>query len=162
MTTTTRHRTADLVITAGFLALAIFVLLQARGWPVRAGLFPMMTGSALLVLSILKIVLDLARPAAPAVVARPAIVEEEEEAEAELVDVFATATAAEWRSSLAWMAAFFLALWLLGALIAVPLYAVVYLLVASRERVLVAGTYGFVCWLFIYAVFDRLLHVPLP
>ncbi len=66
--------------------------------------------------------------------------------------MFATASAAEWRSSLGWMATFFLALWVLGALVAVPLYAVVYLLVASRERMIVAARYGFVCWLFIYAV----------
>ncbi len=153
---------ADFAITVGFLVLSVAVLVQAHGWPVRAGLFPVMTGSALLGLSVLKIVLDATRRVPTTAASAPVLVEDEDASELELVDVFATASRTEWLAALSWMAAFFVALWLLGALVAVPLYAVVYLLVASRERIVLAGTYGLVCWIFIYALFDRLLHVPLP
>ena len=63
-------------------------------------------------------------------------------------DVFATAARAEWLSALGWMAAFFVMLWLLGALVTVPLFAVVYLLavlagVARAGGRLRAGVLGF-------------------
>ena len=48
------------------------------------------------------------------------------------------------------------------ALITVPLYAVVYLLVASRESVTTTGVYALLSWAFVYGLFDQLLHVPLP
>ena len=60
------------------------------------------------------------------------------------------------------MAAFFVLLWLLGALIAVPLFAVVYLLTAARQSLLLSGVYALACWLFVYGLFDRALRVPLP
>jgi hypothetical protein len=53
-------------------------------------------------------------------------------------------------------------LWLLGALVTVPLFALVYLLVASRESAVLAGSYALVSWAFVYGLFDRLLHIPLP
>jgi hypothetical protein len=156
--------TADLVITVLFLAVGLMVLSQARGWPFRASLFPLMTGSLLTLLALSKLVADLlaARrapvPAAPA----HAPMEEDEGDEAELEDVFATATFPEWRSAVGWTALYFVMLWFLGALVSVPAFAILYLLVASRESVKMAVIYAFCCWLFIYGLFDRLLHLPLP
>ena len=80
----------------------------------------------------------------------------------DLPDVFATASRAEWLTALAWMATFFLLLWLVGALVAVPLFAVAYLLAAARGSLVLAGTYALASWLFIYGLFDRALRVPLP
>ena len=77
-------------------------------------------------------------------------------------DVFATASRAEWISAVGWMATFFVMLWLLGALVTVPLFALVYLLAVSRQTPVVAGSYALVSWMFIYGLFDRVLHVPLP
>ena len=53
-------------------------------------------------------------------------------------------------------------LWLLGALVTVPLFALVYLLAASRESPVLAGTYALASWVFVYGLFDRVLHIPLP
>jgi hypothetical protein len=39
---------------------------------------------------------------------------------------------------------------------------VLYLLVASRETLVVAIGYACVCWVFVYGLFDRVLHIPLP
>jgi hypothetical protein len=52
--------------------------------------------------------------------------------------------------------------WLLGALVTVPLFAVVYLVVVSRQSAVAAGIYAVVSWTFIYGLFIQLLHVPLP
>ncbi len=93
---------------------------------------------------------------------RQGLVEEEEAEEAELIDVFATASHAQWLSALSWMGAFFAMLWLLGALVTVPLFALLYLLAASRESPVLAGSYALASWLFVYGLFDRVLHTPLP
>jgi hypothetical protein len=53
-------------------------------------------------------------------------------------------------------------LWLLGALIAVPLFALVYLLTVAGRSTVLAGAYAFACWLFIYGLFDCALRIPLP
>jgi hypothetical protein len=73
-----------------------------------------------------------------------------------------TASRTEWLTSLGWMAAFFVMLWLLGALVTVPLFTLVYLLTASRESPLLAGACALASWAFVYGLFDRLLRIPLP
>lgn len=160
----TRRRllSADFAITLGFLIVAVAVLLQARGWPFRAGVFPLVTSSVLLGLVLLKLVLDLATARRRGGGAPRALKAEEKAVEDDLIDVFATASRAEWLSALGWMAAFFVMFWLLGALVTVPLFALIYLLVASRESPVLAGSYALVSWLFVYSLFDRLLHIPLP
>jgi hypothetical protein len=154
---------ADVAITLVFLVIAATALLQAARWPLRAALFPIGTAAVLLLVVLLKLALDLARPPAPAKpVPHHTAMSEEDATEPELEDVFATATRAEWTSALGWMGLFFLLLWVLGALVAVPLFAVIYLLLVSRESPVVTGAYAFACWLFTYGLFHRLLHVPLP
>jgi hypothetical protein len=153
----------DFAITVAFAIVAAVALYQAREWPFRAALFPLATATILLLVALLKIVLDLVRPGQlPAKVVHTKIEDEEEDAEADLVDVIQTAGWREWGSSLGWMAAFFLGLWLLGALVAVPAFAVVYLRFVSRASLVVTGTYALASWAFVYGLFDRLLHIPLP
>ena len=82
--------------------------------------------------------------------------------EIDIPDVFATATRREWLSAIGWMAAFFLTFWLLGALIAVPLFALVYLLAVPRSSPVLAGVYALASWAFVYGLFGRLLRLPLP
>ncbi len=162
------HR-ADLPITAGLLLMAAWVLMQAADWPFRTSVFPMATGGLLLVLTVAKLLAYVGRGShsyvgrvsAAAQVPPPA-----GPAGTNLVDdppdVFATASRADWHSAIAWMAGFFLLLWLVGALIAVPLFAVAYLLRVARQSVPMAGAYAAVSWLFIYGLFDRALRIPLP
>jgi hypothetical protein len=155
-----RGRAADLVITAGFLLIAVATLAQARAWPFRAALFPLGTGLVLLAAAALKLLVDLAAVRRRGSAAATALKDDEAEDDAEQ-DVFVTATRAEWASALGWMSSFFLMLWLLGALVTIPLFALLYL-IAWRESIVVAGVYALASWLFVYGLFDRLLHVPLP
>jgi hypothetical protein len=68
----------------------------------------------------------------------------------------------EWLAAIGWMAAFFVSLWVLGALITVPLFALVYLLVVPRSSPVLAGVYALASWAFVYGLFGRLLRLPLP
>jgi putative tricarboxylic transport membrane protein len=149
------HR-ADVPVTVGFLALAVWVLYEASRWPFRTAVFPLATGIVLLGLSVVNVVVLAGRsPADPN--GPPHDLENDE-----LPDIFAVASRAEWLSAIGWMAGFFALLWVAGALVAVPLFAVIYLLAEARQSIVLAGTYAFFCWLFIYGLFDRALRVPLP
>jgi hypothetical protein len=162
-----RWQPADLAITVGFLALFVAALVQARAWPFRTSLFPTIISSFVIAILVLKLVLDLraaARraPSATNVPTGGGLVEEEEAADAALEDVFETAPRSVWLPALVWMAAFFVLLWAVGILITLPLFAFVYLLRVSRESVPLAAGYAAGAWLFVYALFDQALHVPLP
>jgi hypothetical protein len=166
-----RVLSVDRGMTAAFAIVGVWALMEAWAWPLRAALFPLGAASLLLLVALLKLAVDLAGPpAAPtpstAVQARPSSPadehEDDETSDAEPTDVFATAPPRVWLSAITWMGAFFLLLWLLGALVAVPLFAVVYLRAVSRESFVLAGAYGLACWAFTYGLFDRLLHIPLP
>lgn len=160
-----RLLTADFVIALGFLAMAVVVVAHAQRWPFRSAIFPLLAGWSLLVVTVLKLGADVmaARAVAKAPVATPAHDgESEEESEEEEEDVFQTASRREWLAAFGWVALFFVALWLLGALVSIPSFTLIYLLVVSRESPVLAGSYAFVCWLFVYGLFDRGLNVPLP
>jgi hypothetical protein len=51
---------------------------------------------------------------------------------------------------------------LLGALVTVPLFALVYLVLVSRQSAVAAGAYAVVSWAFVYGLFVQVLHIPLP
>ena len=161
---------ADLPITIGFLLVAASVLYQAGLWPFRTAVFPLATGCVLGICALAKLVADarsrVGQPVAPIpAAATPASAGEQqadESEDADPPDVFATASPHEWLTAIGWMAAFFLLLWLVGALVAVPLFAVAYLIAAARSTFVLAGVYAFASWLFIYGLFDRALRIPLP
>jgi putative tricarboxylic transport membrane protein len=165
---------ADIPITVGFLIIGIVVLFEARGWPFRTAVFPLATGSLLVLLSAVKLVAHVVRTRDP--VARdpePALTKLAGQAEPvapkplaaeadDVPDVFTSASRAEWLAAIGWMGAFFVSFWLLGALIAVPLFAVVYLLAVPRSSPVLAGVYALASWAFVYGLFGRLLRLPLP
>jgi TctA family transporter len=153
---------ADVLIAGGFLLIAAWVLYQAWTWPFRTAVFPLATASVLLACSVVELYVGRVPRAARATASGPADSASGPGDDLELPDVFATASRAEWLSAVGWMAAFFLLLWLVGALVAVPLFALVYLLAIAQQRVVLAGVYALVSWLFIYGLFDWALRVPLP
>ena len=146
---------ADLPITLGFLAAGAWVVFQSLDWPFRTSLFPLLTGSLLVGLALLKLGASVGR-------VPPDVQDKEQSAPTDLPDVFVTASRSDWAAAVGWMASFFLMLWLLGALVTVPLFAVAYLLIVARRSPVLAGTYAFVSWMFVYGLFDRVLHIPLP
>ena len=161
---------ADLPITMGFLLVAASVLYQAWPWPFRTAVFPLATGCVLGLCALAKLGADARSRAGHPITPAPAAAtplpvgdrQGDDSESADPPDVFATASGREWLTAIAWMAAFFLLLWLVGALVAVPLFAVAYLIAAARSTYVLAGVYAFASWLFIYALFDRALRIPLP
>lgn len=169
----------DLAITLAFLFLFGWVIWQTQmwRWPFRAALFPTITATVMLALVVLKLVLDTLNSRrqvtpAPVPLLAPAtldatgqgvaLVEEDEAAEAELEDIFATAPGPVWRQAIGWMAVFFGMVWVFGMMITVPLFALTYLLIAGREKPIVAIIYAVVSWLFVFGLFDKVLNIPLP
>jgi hypothetical protein len=61
-----------------------------------------------------------------------------------------------------WTVGFFLAIWLLGFSIAVPLMILLYLKVAGNESWLMTAQVTFFSWLFYWGLFEKLLNVPFP
>ena len=61
-----------------------------------------------------------------------------------------------------WFLGIFAAVYLLGFLVAIPVSAIAYLRFAAREGWVPSAAVAALCWLVVFGVFDRLLHVPLP
>jgi hypothetical protein len=163
-----RLRSADTLIALAFLALFVWAIWQARAWPFRAALFPVLVALFALVPIVLKLWLD-ARPRATAPRSESSsststvnLVEEDQANEVELEEVFETAPRAVWLSAVAWLALFFVMLWTLGIYITVPLFALLYLVFVSRDSLPLAAGYAAITWLFLYGIFDQVLHLPLP
>lgn len=91
-----------------------------------------------------------------------ALVDEEAEEDESMDYVFASAGGRAWAAALAWVVAFFVAFFVLGAFIAVPLFALVYLRFSGRASWLAAALYAAVTGLIIYLVFRELVYIPLP
>ncbi|MPZ89735.1 MAG: hypothetical protein GEU81_17100 [Nitriliruptorales bacterium] len=164
-----KPRPGDLVITVVMLGMFVVGYVAAEAWPYRAALFPRLLSSAAIVLAILKLV-DLGlqwrraspRPAADQRAGDAELAGEEEEQDQSLEYVFATAGGRAWSAALAWVAGFFVGLWLLGVFVMVPLFAFLYLLVVGKARWYSATIYALVCFAVLHVAFRELLAVPMP
>ena len=64
-------------------------------------------------------------------------------------------------AAMAWIIGFYLAIWLLGFMIAAPLITLLYLRIAGKEGWPIAVAGGVFSWLFFDGLFDGYLHIPL-
>jgi TctA family transporter len=127
-------------------------LWTALDWPPRARIFPYAIFGPLLLVSIINFVKDLRRRPWTETI-------EQAIAEANLDEAsFRRRT----REILKWILGFFLALWLLGFPLGIPLATFIYLKVASREKWLtsIVATAG--AWAFIVGVFGHFLDFIFP
>jgi putative tricarboxylic transport membrane protein len=132
------------------LALALW---QSRNFGFRAGLFPWVIGTPTLVLTLFQLAKDLTgrkNGSAPHFETGVAFEVAPE-----------VATRRTW-SIIGWIVGFFIAIWLLGFSIAVPLTLVLYLKFAGREKWPTIVGVTFFTWLFFYLLFERMLKVPFP
>ncbi|MGY1815121.1 tripartite tricarboxylate transporter TctB family protein [Blastococcus sp. SYSU D00820] len=160
-----RFPVADAVISVVLAAVFTAALLTAMEWGERAGLFPRIVTTAGLVLSVLHLLLVLARWAlrAPAAAAPPAVRTGDEEEDVDDVEyIFATAGTGAWLRSLAWVAAFFVGLYVVGLLVTAPVFALLYLRFSARTSWLVSGVYAVVTAALLYGVFELALELPTP
>lgn len=65
-------------------------------------------------------------------------------------------------SIISWILGFFLAIWLLGFNIAVPVATFLYLKFGARERWPMTASLTLFAWVFFYGLFEYSLHLPFP
>lgn len=179
----------DWVIAAFMLVFFGLGFVLAQEWPSRAALFPQMVSAAGAVFVVLKLALLTRRtmraraagrpePEPPRVVTpvdaadvagrddlpAPATADEclEEDEDASMEYVFATAGRRSWASALAWVTAFFVSFFVLGAFISVPLFALLYLRFAGGSSWRAAAAYAAVTGTLIYVVFAKVVYTALP
>jgi TctA family transporter len=136
-----------------FLVVAVLILAlwQSRNFGFRAGLFPWAIGFPVLILAAFQLLFDLTGRA---------------QLKAEAMDLKAglqkelvqrrTATIC------GWIVGFFVAIWLLGFNLAIPVTTILYLKLAGREKWPITIALSLIAWAFLYGLFDYLLHVPFP
>lgn len=90
------------------------------------------------------------------------IVDDDIEDDASMEYVFASAGGRAWVEAMSWVVAFFVAFFVLGAFLSVPLFALLYLRFAGRASWLAAAVYAVVSGVLIYLMFRELVYIPLP
>jgi putative tricarboxylic transport membrane protein len=151
-----RHGKLDLKFSWGtFFSAFVVVMLalalwQSRDFGFRAGLFPWSIGFPVLAIALVQLGRDLLGGAAPR--SAESLIEAGPELPAEVVHRRTIVT-------IGWIAGFFLAIWLLGFSLAVPVTMIVYLK-AAKEKWPITLLMALISWLFFYGLFVQMLHVP--
>lgn len=165
-----RIRVGDVVLTVILLAVFSGAYLRALDWPFRAALFPKLLSAAgigFAVLALIGFAVRLRRaareePGEPAGSAPVHAGEDEERHEQSPEYIFGTAGARAWIGAVAWVAAFFAGLWLVGVYVIVPVFAFAYLRTAGGASLRAAAVYAAVAGGVLWLAFTRLLEVPMP
>ena len=128
-----------------------WALWETRKFNLKAGLFPWAIGCPVLALSVVQFFMDLLGKKGRVATARA--VEAETDLSPRIVH-------RRTLGILGWILGYFGVIWLLGFSIGGPLCAFIQLKFASREKWLITLVLTASVWLFIYGLFDRVLHVP--
>jgi Tripartite tricarboxylate transporter TctB family len=151
----TPEAVADVVVTVLLLGLFGWAFLETAEWSLRAALFPRMVTATAVVLAALHLVqavLRLRRASPPLDEAHPDDVEY----------VFRTAGPHRWASALAWVAAFFVLLYVTGLYVTAPVFSLLYLRVAAKRTLIFSAIYAIVMGVLLYVAFELALGVPTP
>jgi hypothetical protein len=70
-------------------------------------------------------------------------------------------TVQQTREALFWFFLFFVAVWALGFMIAIPLFTFVYFVIASRDKWYWGVLGAAISFAFLYGMFDQALHIPM-
>jgi TctA family transporter len=144
---------AAAIFTSAVILVLATALWTSRNFGFRAGLFPWVIGIPTLALCFLQLPRDLRRKPKPAIAGEGHEIEE----------VIAPELVRQRTISvIGWTVGFFVAIWLLGFPIAVPLMILVYLKIAGKESWLMTAQVTFFSWLFFWGLFEKLLSVPFP
>lgn len=130
-----------LLVAIVVLAVFAYALIEVQTWSTRSRLFATTIGVPAILLAVVQVAREARRLGVAPEIPREALFT---------------------RSALVWAVAFFVSLWMLGLVVTVPLFALVYLRFAAGESWPKAAVYAAATWLFIELLFIRLLHVPLP
>jgi putative tricarboxylic transport membrane protein len=132
-------------------AALILALWQSRKFGFRAGLFPWVIGYPVLILAFIQLLLDLTgrtRFKSEGIGFGP-------ELSKQLVYNRTL-------SICSWTIGYFVAIWLLGFSLAVPVTTILYLKIAGKEKWPITLILSFIAWAFFYGLFEYGLHIPFP
>jgi hypothetical protein len=161
-----RLGSGDFVLAAVSLVVFAAAFLGAREWPFDAKIFPMIVSGVGMGLALLKMGVTLRPPrstVAPTAhkVAGVELTDEDEESDQELEYVFQRASRQDWLRALSWAAAFFLGFFLVGAILTIPVFTVLYLRVEARTTWLISVVYAALLAGMLFAA-QELLDILLP
>ena len=161
-----RLGSGDFIISAVLLVVFAAAFLGAQEWPFDAKIFPMIVSGVGMALALLKMGLSLRRPRAEIAtathtVAGVELTDEDAEADQELEYVFQRASRTDWIRALSWAAAFFLGLFLVGAIPTILVFTVLYLRFEARSSWLVSVVYALLLGGLLFAA-QEALHILLP
>ena len=145
------------LFTLFLLGLFVFAVVEVRDMPLTSRIYPWAIGFPVLVLLTFQLVKEL-RPRASNTA------QEDEVGAADLSFTAQEATPAARLKTLelfGWVYGFVLALWLFGYFLGLPLMVFAYLK-RHGESWLVSLSLPFGVWVFLWRVFDELLHLPFP
>lgn len=137
------HRYGGVIVALAVLAIFVYLAVDTQRWSPRARLFSQVIAAPAMGLALLQIVRETRRARSGSLVEGPP--------EA-VVGV---------RAAL-WLVGFFVAVFTLGMLVTVPLFAIAYLRLEARFPLPVALLYALVATVFVWGIFGALLHIPLP
>ena len=168
---TAGSRRGDAVLTVALLALFAGAFALSADWPFRTALFPRLVSATGMILAVVQLAVlairwrrDAAAGSTPASADAAADDAEVHDGQADhsAEYVFASAGGRAWAAALAWVAGFFVSLWLVGAAPTVPVFALLYLRFTGNASWRAAAVYAAVAGIVVVVIFGRLLSVPLP
>jgi hypothetical protein len=142
------RRTAEIAFAAALVVVFAWSAYEARDWADNVRAFPLAVALPGLLLALVQV--------ASAARTHPAVADREDEPLAPVERLRRTYEAG------LWLLVFFAGVWLLGFVITIPLAALAYLRVGAREGWIPSVIVSAISVAFVFGVFDRLLHVPLP
>lgn len=149
--------------TSLLLSLPILVVFAVGVWqmqmftpayPLRAKLFPLLVAVPMLVIAVYQVATEL-------IGARRKVAAPPREAPIDESGEPAAPSSAQLRQGVLWFVAFFIALWALGFLVAVPLFTFTYFVFAGGDRWYWGLLGGVVSLALLWGMFDQWLHIPL-
>jgi Tripartite tricarboxylate transporter TctB family len=161
-----RARSGDFILAVILLVVFVAAFVGAQEWAFDAKIFPMIVSGVGVVLALLKMALTLRPPRAPVEATGPRVAgvelkDEDEDADQELEYVFQRASRMDWVRALSWAAAFFLGLFLVGAIPTILVFTVLYLRFEARSTWVVSVVYALLLGGMLYAA-QEVLHILLP
>jgi len=151
------HVSLPAVFTLAMLLLVFGAIVTARGWPMPARLFPLVTGITAFCFCVAQLAMDLFRSPGGEASAVPAVMDLP--AERGLPGPVIARRAA---NIFGWLLGLLGAIWLVGFLLSVPLFIWLYLALQARARWWICLGYTAIALVFLLGVFHYTLHIPWP
>lgn len=152
----------DLV--AGLLLTLVFgaAFITALGWNGKAAIFPLAVSGLGALLGLAYFVRCVLRPGRRDAVQPTSVGDDDEDTDEDLQYAFETASGREWAVALAYVLAFFVALYVLGLYLSAPLFTVAYLRHQAKVSWVVSVIYAVVLFAVLYLAFGVVLQLPMP